>query len=450
MKPHYLLATLAASAVFATGVTQTPVHAAEAGPVTTQQPVTPPATTDPVTPPTTTDPVTPEPFTPYVGVIDYVPGFAVNLYQGDISQLSFSGRRLNHGSRWQVLGKAQAADGTWYVSLGANQWVNARYVKDQATMPIPVIPLTPFVGTVNYVPGFSINLYEGDLAKKQFNGRKLKHGSQWRVVGYALDATGTKYYNLGGQQWVPAQYISDKPLPKPVAKVGGTATVTYVPGYKIAVWGKPNAQLTSQRLVHGSRWRVIGKQMVGNTPWYQLGQNQWVSGDYVIVTGSQYRGSAHISGVPMIPQRPELPNGCEITAVTMMVQSAGKRVDKMTLAREMPRSSNPNYGYIGQPWDGTGITIFPSALTGLVRRYLGTSINMTGMGLDALYYQLDRNHVVVTWNTLHGFPYHALAVTGYDANYIYYNDCWTNQRTKMNKWQFLNNWNTQQRRAISY
>lgn len=72
--------------------------------------------------------------------------------------------------------------------------------------------------------------------------------------------------------------------------------------------------------------------------------------------------------MPLIAQRPELPNGCEITAVTMMLQYAGANVDKMQMAREMPRSSDPNYGYIGQPWDGTGITIFPPALMSLVEK----------------------------------------------------------------------------------
>lgn len=160
--------------------------------------------------------------------------------------------------------------------------------------------------------------------------------------------------------------------------------------------------------------------------------------------------SAHVADVPLIAQRPELPNGCEITAVTMMIQSAGQPVDKMTLARQMPRSSDPNQGYVGQPWDRTGRTIFPPALLPLVQQYLGSSIDMTGTGFAGLARQLKRGHVVVTWNTLHGFPYHALAVTGYDRRYVYYNDCWTNQRTRMAKAQFLANWSGQNQRAISY
>lgn len=152
----------------------------------------------------------------------------------------------------------------------------------------------------------------------------------------------------------------------------------------------------------------------------------------------------------MIAQRPELPNGCEITAVTMMLQYAGAKVNKMQMAREMPRSSDPNYGYIGQPWDGTGITIFPPALMNLVEKYAGTAKNLTGQNFNAIKYQINIGHPIVTWNTLYGFPYHALVVTGYDKNYVYYNDCWTNQTLQMGINQFINNWNTQKRRAISY
>ncbi len=45
---------------------------------------------------------------------------------------------------------------------------------------------------------------------------------------------------------------------------------------------------------------------------------------------------------PLIGQRPELPTGCEITATTMMLQFAGANVTKLSLAKEMPRSSDPN------------------------------------------------------------------------------------------------------------
>jgi uncharacterized protein YvpB len=123
----------------------------------------------------------------------------------------------------------------------------------------------------------------------------------------------------------------------------------------------------------------------------------------------------------------------------------------MQLAREMPRSSNPNYGYIGDPWNNTGITIFPPALMNIVQKYAGNSINMTGMSFDAIRYQVGiRKYPVVAWMTMHGFPYHAVVVTGYSASNVTYLDCWTNSVGTMSIDAFVNNWQTQNRRAISY
>ena len=55
--------------------------------------------------------------------------------------------------------------------------------------------------------------------------------------------------------------------------------------------------------------------------------------------------------VNLIKQMPELPTGCEITAVTMMLQYAGQPVDKVTLAHEMPYdASDWNKGFVGDPF----------------------------------------------------------------------------------------------------
>lgn len=62
----------------------------------------------------------------------------------------------------------------------------------------------------------------------------------------------------------------------------------------------------------------------------------------------------HITGIKnnakVICQRPQMPTGCEITAVTMMLNFAGKKVSKYQAAKVMPRSSNPNKGFMGSPY----------------------------------------------------------------------------------------------------
>lgn len=63
-----------------------------------------------------------------------------------------------------------------------------------------------------------------------------------------------------------------------------------------------------------------------------------------------------IVDVPHIQQMPELPRGCEVTSLAMLLQYAGVSVDKMTLASEITtipfRDSNglrgnPNDGFVG-------------------------------------------------------------------------------------------------------
>lgn len=73
------------------------------------------------------------------------------------------------------------------------------------------------------------------------------------------------------------------------------------------------------------------------------------------------------NNVVPVCQRPQLPTGCEITAWTMMVQYAGKRMDKITAANIMPRSGNPNRGFMGSPYfnSGHGEVVYPDGLAGI-------------------------------------------------------------------------------------
>ncbi|WP_235846591.1 C39 family peptidase [Neobacillus drentensis] len=172
------------------------------------------------------------------------------------------------------------------------------------------------------------------------------------------------------------------------------------------------------------------------------------------VYGKQFSRVSGIKlNVPLINQRPELPTGCEITAVTMMLQYKGVHVDKVTLANKMPKhSQNPNLGYVGNPYTKKGWTIYPSALMGLVKNYAGSAKNLTGTSNVNIEKQLVSNKSIVVWvSRMHGFSVHALVLTGFDKNYYYYNDCWTGEKNaKLSKKEFNRLWANQSKRAISY
>lgn len=163
--------------------------------------------------------------------------------------------------------------------------------------------------------------------------------------------------------------------------------------------------------------------------------------------------SARKLNVPLVGQLPELPTGCEITAVTMMLNYKGLNLDKVQLANEMPRHPwDPYLGYVGDPFTKRGWTVYPSALMGLVKKYAGEAENLTGKSNSYIESQLRSGVPVVVWvSPMHGFSVHALTLTGYDLNHYYFNDPWTAEKdVKITKSKFNTIWKNQGKKAISY
>lgn len=154
-----------------------------------------------------------------------------------------------------------------------------------------------------------------------------------------------------------------------------------------------------------------------------------------------------------ICQRPQMPTGCEITAVTMMINFAGKKITKGQAAKVMPRSLNPNKGFIGSPYRKfpLGFWVAPNGVKPVVQHYLGTAVNMTNCSIAAIKRKLLRSHLVVAWvGWFDHFSNHAVALTGYHGNTLYYNDPWTGTRRSMNIATFKRHWAQDGHRALSY
>lgn len=148
-----------------------------------------------------------------------------------------------------------------------------------------------------------------------------------------------------------------------------------------------------------------------------------------------------------------MPTGCEITAVTMMINFAGKNITKDQAAKIMPRSLNPNKGFIGSPYKKfpLGFWVAPNGVKPVVKHYLGTATNMTGCSIAAIKKKLIRSHLVVAWvGWFDGFSNHAIALTGYHGNILYYNDPWTGTKRSMSVATFQRHWALDGHRALSY
>ncbi len=178
------------------------------------------------------------------------------------------------------------------------------------------------------------------------------------------------------------------------------------------------------------------------------------------------KGSVIID-VPLIKQYPELPRGCEVTSLAMLLQFAGENVDKMTLANEVKKDPTPysvsgGKVYFGNPHDGfvgdmynlqnPGLGVFHEPIRELAEQYLpGRIIDMTGSDFEKLKiplsaeqpvwviintaYQKISEDLFQTWETPSGAvkvtsKEHSVLVTGYDDQFIYFNDPLTGIKNK--------------------
>lgn len=178
------------------------------------------------------------------------------------------------------------------------------------------------------------------------------------------------------------------------------------------------------------------------------------------------KGSVIIDA-PLIKQYPELPRGCEVTSLAMLLQFAGENVDKMTLANEVKKDPTPysvsgGKVYFGNPHDGfvgdmynlqnPGLGVFHEPIRELAEQFLpGRIIDMTGSDFEKLKiplsaeqpvwviintaYQKISEDLFQTWETPSGAvkvtsKEHSVLVTGYDDQFIYFNDPLTGIKNK--------------------
>ena len=187
------------------------------------------------------------------------------------------------------------------------------------------------------------------------------------------------------------------------------------------------------------------------------------SGNISINSGAQTSGNKTIYYGPMgnivgvfnnaevICQNPELPTGCEMTAVTMMLRYAGVNINKFQVAAETPRSSNGDYGFVGNPYSTSGWWVFPTGIAPVVNRHLGHSDILTGTSLQNIQQHLLNGHLVVVWMAnMNGFINHAIALTGYNNGGFTYNNPWTGRKEAMSYGEFYSHWNADRQRALSY
>lgn len=128
----------------------------------------------------------------------------------------------------------------------------------------------PSVVTINYVPGYSINVWNS-YQTPHFTGQRLAHGTAWKVIATATDAQGQVWYDLGRDQWIQAKYTVAGYAPKAVSSYAPAAQATAtVSGSEAAA----KAWIANRE--SGGSYTARNGQYVGK---YQLSAS-YLGGDY--------------------------------------------------------------------------------------------------------------------------------------------------------------------------
>ncbi|MGA9226720.1 MAG: C39 family peptidase [Mesobacillus sp.] len=191
---------------------------------------------------------------------------------------------------------------------------------------------------------------------------------------------------------------------------------------------------------------------------------------------------------PTIRQMPELPRGCEVTSLAMLLQYKGISVDKLTLAKEIKKNpaeyklangniyfGDPNEGFVGNmyTYSEPGLGVYHKPIAELADKYLpGKVKDLTGADFLELKVHLSDSRPVwlITnteykkiddsffqkWYTPKGAvsvttKEHSVLVTGYDKDYVYFNDPLTGEKNKKAPMHdFTDAWVQMGRQAITF
>ncbi|WP_226376933.1 C39 family peptidase [Oceanobacillus halotolerans] len=188
---------------------------------------------------------------------------------------------------------------------------------------------------------------------------------------------------------------------------------------------------------------------------------------------------------PQVEQMPELPRGCEVTSLAMLLQYHGLDVDKMELAKQVKKNptpyretdkeiyfGNPHNGFVGDMYtfSNPGLGVYHGPIAELAASYLGERVHdFTGGDFQEILQHLNQDRPVwviinaaykelpkedfTTWKTEDGEisitrRLHSVLVTGYDDNYIYFNDP-LNREEKAPIDSFKAAWNQMGKQAIT-
>ena len=196
--------------------------------------------------------------------------------------------------------------------------------------------------------------------------------------------------------------------------------------------------------------------------------------------------AAYRIDAPALLQMPELPRGCEVTSLAMLLSSQGIEADKLELAARVRKDSteyqikngrafygNPYMGFVGRMDSSTepGYGVYHGPIADLLNEYMpGMALDLTGCEFEDLSYYLALGIPVwviinasyaplpesafITWDTEQGpvritYREHSALLTGYDETFVYFNDPLTGA-ARAEKAAFAAAWVQMGRQAVTF
>ena len=132
---------------------------------------------------------------------------------------------------------------------------------------------------------------------------------------------------------------------------------------------------------------------------------------------------AWLLDVPAENQYPLLPNGCEVTSLSMLLGAVGHPVSPLTLARLLPYDptprvlapdgaivswGNPEVGFVGSIWNAQdGYGVYHRPIVRLLNRILpGEAVDLTGRPFRTVEAYVAAGRPVMVWTTITLRPTH--------------------------------------------
>lgn len=184
--------------------------------------------------------------------------------------------------------------------------------------------------------------------------------------------------------------------------------------------------------------------------------------------------------VPLVNQltTPALYNGCEVAALSMLLQFQGKKVTKNELAKQLAYTpmhegkwdGNPNQAFVGDiTGKNPGLGVYHGPIYKLATKYLPKKHvhDISGSDFSKVAGLIEQGKPVwvitttnfeapKTWQKFHTkqgdlkvtFAMHSVVITGVDARYIYLNDPYGHKNRQVDKKAFIRSYKAMGKQAI--